>query len=149
MICMRITILLMAVLTACDSAQPADNSMDNLTVENLIVDDVDLTAGDKQLEAPSESVAIPSPPVAPTTKVPVFDTIAHCRQVSEVGGSGSYTIEETCRRMESEARAEVAGRPIPDRVYDHCKQVAEVSGPGSYTIFKTCVEMELDAASRL
>jgi len=122
----------------------------NVVVENLLLDDVAAETGvDNALDAPTESTSETESSSTSISTVPYFDTVAHCRQVSEVGGTGSYTIEETCRNMEADARQEIAARSIPGRVYDHCKQVAEVSGPGSYTIFKTCVEMELGAAGRL
>lgn len=146
-----LVILALTVVGGCDNAEDGvDLPIENLAVENLIVNDMAADPSlDNTLEAPSPAPTTAQVSSSSGSAVPNFDTVEHCRQVSEVGGTGSYAIEETCREMEAEAEAEVASRTIPDRVYNHCKQVAEVGGPGSYSIFNTCVDMELGAASRL
>lgn len=75
--------------------------------------------------------------------VPLFDTASYCRQIGDTAG-GSYQIERTCRDMEDEARAAIAGRSFPARVARYCTEIGETAG-GSYQIMNTCIDMELEA----
>jgi hypothetical protein len=133
------------------SSSPAVTANDILTTNEVLTDTPGVSSVENMLDAPFEPADTPTASLAETTNpmVPDFNTEGYCRKVSEIGGTGSYTIEETCRGMEADARSQLAARTIPNRVYQHCKQVAEVGGYGSYNIMNTCVDMELESAGRL
>lgn len=76
-----------------------------------------------------------------------FDIDAYCKEVADAAG-GSYQIEETCRKMESEAKAKLEKMSIPSRVEKYCKEIGEAVG-GSYQIMETCVKQELESKSRM
>lgn len=83
--------------------------------------------------------------------VPEYNIKAYCKQVSEVGGGGSYSIEQSCRGMEAQAKRRVEGmeKAVPARVMTYCDQVSATGGGGSYAILETCIKMEMQAKRRM
>lgn len=153
--------VLSIALAACEPAEERSQTTNrDLTAEALASTEATGAAADNALAAAGEArsnagtivrsdtpAAVAAAPSG--SSVPSFDSNSHCRAVGEVGG-GSYVIESGCRKMEAEARAEVARMNVSDRIRRHCTEVAEVSGTGgSYAIYKGCVEMELGAQSEL
>lgn len=81
--------------------------------------------------------------------LPQYDVKAYCKQVAEVGGGGSKSIELGCRQMEAEALNELRKINIPTQMLNYCREVAEIDGIGSYSTLQGCIIMEQEAASQL
>jgi len=148
-------VLSAVLLTACSAQSEVTTGKDNGPDSNTVAyeaaaDALEAQANNREAAKIRIAVAEPEPePVADATSaVPSFDTNGYCAQVASVGG-GSYSIEASCREMESEARNQLSSRSIPDRVLNYCEKVARVSGDGSYSIMNSCVDMELSAAAGL
>lgn len=81
--------------------------------------------------------------------LPQYDVKAYCKQVSEVGGGGSKSVELGCRQMEAEAQKALSKMDVPAQMMNYCREVAEIDGFGSYSTLQGCIEMEQEAASQL
>lgn len=80
-----------------------------------------------------------------------FDIAAYCKQLAEVGGAHSYTLERSCRQQEEGARKRVAKMEdsTPGSVLAYCDNLASSTGPGSYMLMESCIKMEMQAKKQL
>lgn len=80
-----------------------------------------------------------------------FDIATHCKQLAEVGGNHSYSLERSCRQMEEGAKKRVAKMEdsTPGSVLAYCDNLATTGGPGSYTLMESCIKMEMQAKKQL
>lgn len=80
---------------------------------------------------------------------PGFDINGYCTEMSNLSG-GSYLIEKTCRRMQFEARREVARMVVAPRSESYCRNLMSYgTAGGDYNTYKTCLKMENDARSSM
>ncbi|RFA27191.1 hypothetical protein CAI21_15185 [Alkalilimnicola ehrlichii] len=80
--------------------------------------------------------------------IPRFDVEAHCKEVSEFGGS-SNMVYNGCIRTEQTSYRELQNvwAEVPTRTRNHCLEIAQFGG-ASYQILHGCIQMEIDAAER-
>ena len=99
--------------------------------------------GDKAQAAQGDG----APLAKPAGPLPEYDISAYCKRIAEMGGGG-FTIEAGCRDMEKDAKAQLAGMDIPEKILKTCTRMADMGGK-SYTVLQGCVEMELDSMRQL
>ena len=87
----------------------------------------------------------------PAKSVPRYDTEAYCKQIAEVTGSHSYSLEKSCLQMEKAALDSILTNilNVPHDILEYCAKIGIVTGNGSYSLMQSCIQMEMDAKSSL
>ena len=75
--------------------------------------------------------------------MPNYDTNDHCHQIA----GGSYSLEQTCRGMERDAKQAVQRAPVTPDVWHHCNEI--MASTGSYSLLETCLVGENSAKQSL
>lgn len=75
------------------------------------------------------------------TELPDFDIEKECKEVASFAG-GSIKIENSCLKMEKEAKRRLLDKDIPEEVLAGCSKIADIAG-GSYSFLESCVDLEL------
>ena len=78
--------------------------------------------------------------------VPQFDTIAYCKQESQIVGGSYYQIEKACRDDEHSALVTLKFMNVPPKILSYCTQVANAIG-GSYQVMNACVRIVCNRSS--
>lgn len=86
-------------------------------------------------------------PLAIAGDLPLYDTVAYCREIGDLAG-GSSQVELVCRQDEEAAKDKIDALNPSARIMKYCDEVARVAG-GSYQILEVCIEDELSAEEQL
>lgn len=81
------------------------------------------------------------------SSLPRYDVDAHCKVISEVGGTGSQMILQGCYQQEQMHydRTKQIWDDLPKQMRSHCDQIARAGG-GSYMILAGCIDQEKASA---